>query len=98
MIRLDLSWIPDRVALIDGAMVKYDVGVKEDQVELADRRLQGFTKIGVGHIYSVDGLVISVEPNDIPTIFYRAPEGMTNSDCNDIVDSLFDEIDSLYGF
>ncbi len=95
MIRLDLSWVPDRVALINGSMVKYDVGVKEDHVELADQRLSGFTKIGLGRIYSVDGFLVSVDQSDTPSMFYQAPDGMTSAECNDIVDALFNEIDSL---
>lgn len=97
MIRLDLSWRPERLALIAGFIEKYDVGVKEEQEDLADRRLVGFTKIGRGRIYSVDGFLVTVDPDEPPSVFYQAPKGMPSSECDMLVDSLFEEIDAILG-
>ena len=90
---ISLSWVPERLALINGDKVNYDVGVYVDQVRLADKILAGFKKIGSGHIYSVDGIVVERDQTGASTVFYKAPEGMERATIDKIIDSLFNEIE-----
>lgn len=90
--RLDLSWRPVRIAMIDGEKIEYDIGVFPDQLDIGKESLPGFECLGEGVCYSIDDMIVT---DHEPHIYFRRPEGMSDKECDRFVDKCFEVLELL---
>lgn len=84
--RLDLSWHPLRLAMINGEKVEYDIGVFPDQIEIGKECLPGFECLGEGVCYSIDDMLVTDHDTHI---YFRRPVGMSDR----VIDKCFEVLE-----